>query len=57
MRHFLSHSHGKYVAFDMENEQQCLGGGGGAGGGNAVLKVFIENSKYFVSDCLWEGNL
>jgi hypothetical protein len=29
-------------------------GEGGAGGGNAVLTVFMENSKYFVSDCLRE---
>ena len=54
LRHFLSYSHGKYVAFDMENEQHCSGGRG-AGGGNAVLIVFMENSKYFVSDCLREG--
>ena len=56
MSHYLSHGHGKYVAFDMENEQHCLGGGGG-GEDNAVLTVFIENSKYFVSDCLWGGYL
>ena len=47
MRHFLAYNHGKYVAFYMENKQHCLGGGVG----NAVFTVFIQNSKYFVTDC------